>query len=203
MHPQLSRTDCHVPKAHPTPHKSMLPKASNLFHHAHVLHIKGELEDAARYCARATGLVADFTPTRWGWAQCQIAMGEYEGAVENLKLVIEKSPQAMEAYTVLGLLQIQLLNTYDRKQALANLKKATELDPINVEWVLLQVLVYQTNKAEYSLALERYLKVVEMMESQHSKAQLKVYRCLFAIFVSSLLQMDNARSAVPYGTVST
>ena len=102
----------------------MLPKASNLFHHARVLHVKGELEDAARCYARATKLAADFPPTRWGWAQCQIAMGEYEGAAENLKLVIEKSPQVTEAYAVLGLLQIQLWNTYDRKQALANLKKS-------------------------------------------------------------------------------
>ena len=113
--------------------------------------------------------------------------------MKNLIIVTTQNPQAMEAFAILGLLQIVMqlpsstahsttTNTdatnapesansnsaNDRKQASANLKKATELDPNNVEWVLLQALVYQTNKAEYSLALDRYQKAVEMMELQNS-----------------------------------
>jgi RNA polymerase-associated protein CTR9 len=168
-------------------------QAESLFHRARVLHTKGVTEEAIKFYARATEIYPELTPARWGWAQCQIALGMYAEAMKNLIIVTTQNPQAMEAFAILGLLQIVMqlpsstahsttTNTdatnapesansnsaNDRKQALANLKKATELDPNNVEWVLLQALVYQMNKAEYSLALDRYQKAVEMMELQNS-----------------------------------
>jgi len=155
-------------------------QAESLFHRARVLHTKGMLEEASKFYAKATEIFPDLTPARWGWAQCQITLGQYSDAMNNLLLVTTQSPQATEAFAVLGLLQIVLqqpisttetavtFSSNDRKQALANLKKATELDPTNVEWILLQALVYQTNKAEYSMALERYKKAVEVMELHHN-----------------------------------
>jgi RNA polymerase-associated protein CTR9 len=144
-------------------------QAESLFHRARVMHVKGELQDAAKCYARSCSLAPDLTPSRWGWSQCQISLGQYEKAASNLKQVIQQSPQATEAHAALGLLQVHLSNTYDRKEALGNLKKATELDPLNVDLVLLQALVFQTNKQEYSQALERYGKAVEMLEAQQSQ----------------------------------
>lgn len=144
-------------------------QAESLFHRARVMHVKGDLEEASKFYLRSTTLAPNFTPSRWGLAQCQISLAQYDKAATNLKMVIEQSPQATEAHAILGLLQVHLSNTYDRKEALGNLKKATELDPLNVDFVLLQALVFQTNKQEYSQALERYQNAVEMMEAQRGQ----------------------------------
>jgi hypothetical protein len=83
-------------------------QAGSLFHWARVLYTKGITKEAIKFYAGVTEIYPESTLARWGWAQCQIALGLYAEPMKTLIIVTTQNPQAMEAFAILGLLQIAM-----------------------------------------------------------------------------------------------
>jgi RNA polymerase-associated protein CTR9 len=139
-------------------------QAESLYILARVHHVRDEMEKAHTFYERACNLAPDLSPARFGLAQTLIWDETYDEAAGHLQLVVGKSPSATDAHATLGLLGVK--SGKDRKGAFSNIKKAIDLDPANADLVLLEALALQQQESDYPLALERYQKAVELMDTQ-------------------------------------
>lgn len=137
-------------------------QAESLFLLARVYHVREDYPNAHKFYDKACKLAPDLSPARFGLAQVLIWQEKYGDAAAHLKLLLLKSPTATDALAALGLLEIK----ENRKEALSNLKKAVDLDPLNTELILLEAFALQQEDADYSHALESYYRAVTLMQKQ-------------------------------------
>eukprot|EP00536_Pseudo-nitzschia_multiseries_P009800 jgi/Psemu1/201676/e_gw1.284.35.1 len=141
-------------------------QAESLFFLARVYHVRGMMEDAGKVYDRSCKLNPNLTPARFGLAQVLIYREEYQEAAAHLQLVLGICNTATDALATLGLLEVR--TGRKTQQGLAHLRKAIDLDPLNPDLIFLEALALQQNEANYSKALERYNKAVELTERQGS-----------------------------------
>ena len=148
-------------------------QAESLFFLARVYHVRGMMEDAGKVYDRSCKLNPNLTPARFGLAQVLIYQEQYEPAAAHLQLVLGTSNTATDALATLGLLEVR--TGRKTQEGLAHLRKAIDLDPLNPDLIFLEALALQQNESNFSKALERYNKAVELMERQGSKIPFTIY----------------------------
>jgi len=139
-------------------------QAESLFFLARVYHVRGMMDDAGKVYDRSCKLNPNLTPARFGLAQVLIYQEQYEPAAAHLQLVLGTSGNATDALATLGLLEVR--TGRKTQQGLAHLRKAIDLDPLDPDLIFLEALALQQNESNYSKALERYNKAVQLMERQ-------------------------------------
>ena len=147
-------------------------RAESLFFLARVYHVRQDYDNAHRFYKQACKLSSEsggdessLTPARFGLAQTFIVQKDYEQAISHLRLVLKMSPQATDALALLGLLLVH--NPKTLQDGLVQLQKAIELDPLNPHLVVLEAVALQQHEANYSRALERYKKAIQLMKAKH------------------------------------
>lgn len=148
-------------------------QAEALFHLARVHHVRGNMEDARKKYSSACALFKDLTPARFGLAQVFIHQDDYEQASANLKEVISSSSTATDALAALGLLEVK--SGTKMEEGLAHLRKAIDMSPLDPSLILLEALALQQHESNYAKALERYKKVVDLMQRQGKKISFEIY----------------------------
>lgn len=148
-------------------------QAESLFFLARVYHVRGMMEDAGKVYDRSCKLNPNLTPARFGLAQVLIYQEQYEPAAAHLQLVLGTSKTATDALATLGLLKVR--TGRKTQDGLGHLRKAIDLDPLNPDLIFLEALALQQHESNFSKALERYNKAVELMERQGSKIPFEIY----------------------------
>ena len=98
---------------------------------------------------------------------------KYADAAAHLKLVIGTSSKATDALALLGLLEVK--EGKNIQEGLSHLRKAIDLDPLNPDLVVLEALALQHHQSNYTKALDRYKKAVDLMKRRGRKISYEIY----------------------------
>ena len=148
-------------------------QAESLFFLARVYHVREENDNALKFYEKACKLAPNLTPARYGLAQVLIMQEKYADAAAHLKLVIGTSAKATDALALLGLLEVK--EGKEVQDGLMHLRKAIDLDPLSPELVILEALALRQHESNYSKALDRYKKAVELMKRRGRKISHEIY----------------------------
>ena len=148
-------------------------QAESLFFLARVYHVREENDNALKFYEKACKLAPNLTPARYGLAQVLIMQEKYADAAAHLKLVIGTSAKATDALALLGLLEVK--EGKEVQDGLMHLRKAIDLDPLSPELVILEALALQQHESNYSKALDRYKKAVELLKRRGRKISHDIY----------------------------
>lgn len=148
-------------------------QAESLFFLARVYHVREEYENALKFYEKACKLAPGLCPARYGLAQVLIMQEKYDDAMAHLKLVIGTSNKATDALALLGLLEVK--NNETIQDGLVHLRKAIDLDPLSPELIILEALALQQHQSNYTKALDRYKKAVELMKRRGRKISHEIF----------------------------
>lgn len=148
-------------------------QAESFFLLARVYHTTSDMVNAHKYYEKAVKLAPNLYPARYGLAQTLIWEDTLDDATAHLRLVLGQSSSATDANAALGLLEVK--SGEDRKMAFSYLKKAIDLDPLNPDLVLLEGLALQQQESDYSTALDRYEKAVDLMRKQGQSVSWEIW----------------------------
>jgi tetratricopeptide (TPR) repeat protein len=106
-------------------------------------------------------------PARYALSQVYVMNGQYKEALAHLRTLLSQYPTATDALSLLGLLEVH--SGKHIEEGLARLRKATEMDPLNPDLVLLEAYALQQHSVNYPKALVRYEKGVELIQQRRSR----------------------------------
>lgn len=148
-------------------------QAESLFFLARVYHVRGETDHALKFYEKACKLAPALTPARFGLAQTLIVKEDYSAAKKQLQQVLATASNATDALALLGLLEAR--SGKQVEEGLMHLRKATELDPLNTDLVVLEAMALQKYENNYVKSLERYKKALLLMERKNTKVSYEIY----------------------------
>eukprot|EP00898_Chlorokybus_atmophyticus_P007473 jgi/Chlat1/7727/Chrsp66S07319 len=139
-------------------------RAESHYYHAQACHAQGDYVTALQHYKQAAALLQDkegntFLLPFYGLAQMHYQKGELKSAIACLTRVVERHPDNYETLKMLGSLHLQMQH---RDQALTYLKRATALEPADVDaWIEIANLQEQIEPAEAVGSYQKALKLLK------------------------------------------
>ena len=134
---------------------------------------KNEIQKSITEIERALGFAPDSSYIRWVLVRRYISLGRYDEALEEYKWLVRQHPNYAGGYT--GLAYCYAIRG-DREAALANYRKAAELDPKNPEnFYNIVYVLYKSERLED--AIESFKKAIAL-KPDHPKANLFLTKAL-------------------------
>ncbi|MFH1656114.1 MAG: tetratricopeptide repeat protein [Candidatus Omnitrophota bacterium] len=159
------------------------PNSSNAYKLLGIVYYNQKLYDKAFESYRLAGILNPSDPKiRVGSGLVLSALGDLEGAIEEMETAIKISPHHADAYYRLSLL---LKKTGENKKAIESLKKAVKLSPKYIEY-LLELGTAHYDEKDFKSALDLYKRALEI-RSDSAKI-----RTSLGVALSSLGQNDEA-----------